>query len=780
MNVLDRKLLRELFQLKGQAIAVALIVACGIASFVTTRSTHGSLILTQATYYERYRFAQVFAQLKRAPQSLAIQLEKVLGVSQVQTRVVVDVTLDVPGLEEPASGRLVSIPELHVPELNTLFIRRGRYLNREQRNEVLVSEAFANANALDLGDQIGAVINGRWEQLRIVGIALSPEYIYEIQGGGSLFPDNKRFGVLWMGRKALATAFDMDGAFNDVAMSLEPGVSEDDVIPALDRLLERYGGLGAYGRYRQLSHRFLSDDLAGLKVSATVVPSIFLGIAAFLLNIVLTRLVRTQRESIAILKAFGYSHVAIGIHYLKFVLIIVLSGAALGTAVGLWWGSTITAFYGTFYRFPLLRYEAGSYLIATAVLVSCGAAVIGAAVAIRQAVTLPPAEAMRPEPPAQFRPTLIERMGFQALLSPIWRMIWRNIERKPVQTVLSTFGIALAIAILILGRYFADAIDHLIEVQFRHAQREHVSLLFHEPRPSRAQYEILNLPGVIRVEPFRTVAARLRFTHHTHQSGVLGLRSNGELRRLVDRHFQVHELPRTGVILTTKLAEILDVKPGQMLTVEMLEGARLVRQVRVAGLVDELIGVSAYMDSRALNTLLREDRTISGAYLSVDPQHLANLYTRLKQMPAIAGVSLRQAALDSFEKTIATSLGVFTAVLTLFACIIAFGVVYNAARIALSERERELASLRVIGFTKAEITVILLGEQAILTLLAVPLGLGLGYGCAALMPMAYNSELYRLPFVVSPSTYGFACLVVREKWRMHRTPRQPPAAGVEV
>lgn len=760
MHALDRKLWRELWQLKGQAVAVALIVACGIASFVTTRSTYASLILTQTAYYERYRFAQVFAQLKRAPQSLASRLEAIPGVAQVQTRVVVNVTLDVPGLEEPASGRLVGVPETHLPELNTLFIRRGRYLKREARDEVLVSEAFANANRLDLGDRIGAVINGRWERLRIVGVALSPEYIYEIQGSGSLFPDNKRFGVLWMGRQALATAFDMDGAFNDVAMSLVAGVSEDEVIPALDQLLERYGGFGAHGRYRQLSHRFLSDDLAGLNVSATVVPSIFLGIAAFLLNIVLTRLVRTQRESIAILKAFGYHHVSIGIHYLKFVLIIVLSGASLGTAVGFWWGSTITAFYGTFYRFPLLRYEAGWHLIATAGVVSFGAAVIGAAVAVRQAITLPPAEAMRPEPPARFRPTLIERMGLQAVLSPVGRMIARNIERKPVQTLLSVVGIALAIAILILGRFFLDAIDLMIEVQFRHAQREHMSVVFHEPRPSRARYEIANLPGVLRSEPFRVVAARLRFNHRSHQSGLLGLTATGEFRRLVDRDIRVQRLPPSGVVLTTKLAEILGVKPGQQLTIEVLEGARPVRQVTVAGLVDELLGVSAYMDIRALNSLMREGATISGAYLSVDPHQLTRLYAELKQVPAISGISLRQAALDSFEDTIATSLGVFTTVLTLFACIIAFGVVYNAARIALSERERELASLRVMGFTRAEVTVMLLGEQAVVTLMAIPLGLILGYGFAALMPRAYDSELYRMPFVVSPGTYGFACLVV--------------------
>jgi putative ABC transport system permease protein len=762
MQALNRKLMRDLFHLRGQAAAVALIVACGIASFVTMLSAYQSLELSQATYYERYRFAQVFAQLKRAPQSLSARIEAIPGVAQVRTRVVVDVTLDVPGLDEPASGRLISIPERRRPMLNDLFLRRGRYISSAHSDEVLVSEAFAEANALKLGDRLGAVINGRWEQLRIVGVALSPEYVYEIQGAGTIFPDNKRFGVLWMGRKALATAFDMDGAFNDVALSLLPRADEAEAIARLDVLLERYGGLGAYERYQQVSNRFLSDEITSLKGTATIVPTIFLGIAAFLLHVVLSRLVTTQREQIAVLKAFGYTNVAIGWHYLKLILVIVLLGATLGIVVGLWFGSAVTENYARFFRFPLLRYEAGLGLLITAVLVSSGAAILGAITAVRRAVALPPAEGMRPEPPAHFRPTVVERIGLQSFLSPVGRMILRNLERKPVQALLSILGIALAVAIIILGRYFVDALERIVEVQFYHVQREDVSIVFHEPRSARARYEVAHLPGVLHTEPFRSVPVRLRFGHRMRRSVLTGLDPAGEYRRVVDRHLRTVDLPPSGLVLTKKLAELLDVVPGQRLGVEVLEGARPVRQVPVVELVDELVGVSAYMDIRALNRLMREGRTISGAYLAVDQQQAPQLYALLKRMPAIAGVSLRQAALTSFEDTVAASLGIFTSVLVVFACIIACGVVYNAARIALSERGRELASLRVMGFTRTEIAIILLGEQALLTLAAIPVGFALGWGFSALMPLAfaYTSELYRLPVVVNRTSYAFALVVV--------------------
>lgn len=760
MNALDRKLLRDLLRWRGQILAIALVVACGIASFVSMLSAYESLKLSQATYYEQYRFAEVFAQLKRAPESLVTKIEAIPGVGQIQTRVVMDVTLDIPGRQEPAIGRLVSIPERQTPMLNDLYIRKGRYIESESGDEVLVSEAFATANKLNLGDTLGAVINGRWQRLQIVGIALSPEYVYEIRGTGDLFPDNQRFGIIWMGREALGTAFNLDGALNDLALTLRPKAIAADVIFQLDRLLERYGGFGAYERADQISNRFLSEEIAQLQGTATLVPAIFLGIAAFLLHVLLARLVSTQRDQIAVLKAFGYDNLAIGFHYLKFVLAIVLVGAIIGTGIGLWFGAAVTQNYTQFFHFPVLRYEAGIGLVIGAILISGGAAVFGAFVAVRQAVVLPPAEAMRPEPPARFRPTIIERIGLQRLLSPVGRIVLRNLERKPVQAALSMLGIAFAVAILVVGRYSVDAMNYMIDVQFRNVQREDVTIVFNEPRSARVRYDIAHLPGVMYAEPFRTVAARLRFEHRTYRLAITGLEPVRELRRLVDRNLRSVNLPLNGVVLTKKLAEILGIEPGEVLTVEVLEGARPIRTVPVVGLVDELIGVSAYMDIQALNQLMREGETISGAYLAVDASRLEQLYALLKRTPAVAGISLRKASITRFQETIAGSLGIFTTVLVIFACIIAFGVVYNAARIALSERSRELATLRIIGFSKMQTAVILLGEQAVLTLAAMPIGFVLGFGCCALMSFGYNSELYRFPLVVTRASYGFAFVVV--------------------
>jgi len=759
MSALDKKLFRDLLHLWGQVLAIALIVACGIAIFVAMQTAYESLKLSQTNYYEQYRFAQVFAQLKRAPNFLVEQIQAIPGVAQVQTRVVVDVTLDVPARKEPVTGRLVSIPERQTPMLNDVFIRQGRYIEAGQADEVLVSEAFAKANQLQLGDTLGAVINGRWQRLRIVGFALSPEYVYEIRAG-DLVPDNQRFGVLWMGRKALGTAFDLDGAFNDVSLSLLPGANPPEVIFQLDRLLEPYGALGAYSREDQVSNRFLSDEIIQLQAHARIVPAIFLGIGAFLLHILLSRLIKMQRDQIAVLKAFGYSNRAIGVHFLKFVLAIVTIGSVLGISVGLWLGSALTRVYAQFYQFPMLRYEISPLMVVVVLLITASAAIAGAFVAVRRAVLLPPAEAMRPESPALFRLSLLEQWGFQTFLSPVGRIILRNLSRKPIQAFLSILGISLAVAMLVAGGYSMNAIQYIMDVQFHTIQRDDITIIFNEPRSAGVKYEVASLPGVLLAEPFRNVPARLRFGHYSYKIGISGLEPEGELRYLVDRQLNPVDLPLDGLLLTTKLAEILQVQPGDRVVVEVLEGARPTRTVAVAGVVDELIGLSAYMDRHALNRLLQEGETCSGAFLAVDERYLESLYRQFKQTPAIASVSLRKVMLESFQKTIAQSQGIAITIQVVFACIIAFGVIYNAARIALSERGRELATLRIIGFSKMQVAVVLLGEQALLVMTAIPVGFAFGYGIAALLSLAYNTELYRFPLIITKATYAFAFVTI--------------------
>ena len=746
--------------MRGPLVAVALVAMCGVASYVSMVSTYRSLLLSQSQYYSEYRFADVFAQLKRAPNSVANEIRHLPGVAAVETRVVRDVVLDVPGMSEPATGRIVSIPNRPAAILNDLFIREGRYIAEGRSEEIIASEAFATANQLQLGDSISGVLNGRWKKLVIVGIALSPEYVYEVRSGGEFAPDSRRFGVFWMGYEALSSSFNMHGAFNDVSVTLSPGASEPETMARLDQILGPFGGTGAYGRDEQVSNRFLSDEIAQNRITGTVLPAIFLCVAAFLLSIVLSRLVNMQRAQIAILKAFGYGNGQIAAHYLKMALVPVCVSVILGIGLGVYLGSALTRIYTNFYRFPLLHYEVETRVILTTVLLSIAAAVVGALSAVRKAVNLAPAEAMRPEPPAKYQLGWTAKIGLDRLCSPAVRMIFRSLERRPVKAFITSFGMGLAIAMLIVGFYFFDAFNYMLDFQFQYVQREDVMVGFSEPRSAEAGFSLARSPGVLRSETFRVVPARLRFEHRSKRTSILGMSEKSDLRRVIDKNLIAISLPQQGLVLNSKLAQILGVQPGQAVTVEVLEGARPMLTAPVVGLADEPVGISAYMNARALNGLMHEAGTISGGFLAVDPFQLPLLYSDLKRTPAVSAIVLRDAALKSFNDILYQSLAMMTTVMVSFACMIVGGMVYNGARIALSERSRDLASLRVLGFTRREIGIMLLGEQAILTLAAVPLGFAIGYGICSLMPIWLNTELYRMPMVINRSTYAISFLVV--------------------
>lgn len=759
ISCLTRKMLRDLWGMKGQAFAIAMVLAGGVATFVMSRSVFESLLVTQSTFYRDYQFADAFVALKRAPESMRARLAEIDGIQIVETRVMAQATVQVAGYEQPVTAVILSQPDHGQPVLNQLHIKAGELASPAASNEVVISEAFAAAHALKPGDSLLATINGRQRRLRIVGAAITPEFVYQLQPG-AIIPDFKSFGVFWMARTPLAAAYDMEGAFNHAVFRLDPSANEPTVLKAIDHLLARYGAQGAHGRYYQTSHRYLTEEFKGLNQMAIMFPVIFLSVAAFLLNVVVSRLIATQREQIAILKAFGYTTAAIVWHYVSLILMITALGAAMGIAAGAWLGGLMSNLYMDYYRFPYMLYHVSPRIALTASAICATAAVAGVFHAVYAAAKLPPAEAMQPAPPARYDVSLVERLGLRRILSQPSRMIIRNLERRPVKSVLSIIGIAFACAVLVTGQFFGDSADYLVDLQFRVAQRDDMTVTFVEPTSRAAMHSLAAMRGMEYAEPFRSVPADFRFEQRHFRTSIQGLSPDGRLHRLLTRSLKQIEVPPDGILLTDHLAGMLGIRPGDLLTVEVLEGARPVRQIPVAGVVNEWIGVYGYMELPALNRMMREGSAISGVYFTADRDLQPQIFRELKEIPRVAGSTLRLQALQNFYETMAGQMLAFAFFNTILAGSIAFGVVYNSARIALSERSRELASLRVLGYTRGEISFILLGELAVLTLLGVPLGFLIGKSLGALMLMGFQTELYRFPLIIQPSTYAFAATVV--------------------
>jgi putative ABC transport system permease protein len=758
MNTLDRKLIRELGETKGQSLAIGVVIASGVAVFVMALNTLGFLTETRDAYFDRYRFADVFASVSRAPLPLVERIAEIPGVAEVQTRIVSNVTLDVPGLAEPAVGHLVSLPDDNQPTLNQLYLRRGRLPEPDREGEVLISDAFFEANQLELGDSIDAILNGRLQPLTIVGVALSPEFVLQVQAG-EMLPDDQRYGIFWMAQRQLEAAFDMDGAFNDVTLRLLRGANEKDVIDRLDRILKPYGAPGAYGREFQLSARFLSDEIRGLKATGMVAPSIFMAVAAFLVNVVLSRRIATHRTIIAALKAFGYTNSEIAIHYLKSALIVAALGSILGVLMGQWMATNLTAMYAEFYRFPTFIYRPDWRIMLLATLISLMSAMIGSLRPVLSAVALMPAAAMRPAAPAIYRRTLLELLGLTRLIPVAGRMIMRGLQRRPISAIFSSIGIAFSVAVLLVSSFIDDAIGHVIEFQYSLAERQDIQVSFVENTTPAARHELRHLSGVQRVEPYRVVPVDLRSGHRDYRTSILGLDQQRDLYRLLNTDAHPVPLPNSGVVISDILGDLLQVTIGDLLTVEVLDGAKPTHVVPIVGVAAEFSGANAYMDRNYLNRLLRETDSISGAYLAVDAAQQDELYSQLKRMPQVASVAVKQAQIQKFRETIQENQNVMQSFTAFFAAVIAIGVVYNTARISLDERSRELATLRVIGMTRGEVSTILLGELALLTAVAIPIGWAIGYGLCFAMAEGFSSETIRIPVVLRQESLARSALI---------------------
>jgi putative ABC transport system permease protein len=757
MKALDRKLARDLGRVKAQAAAIALVVAAGVSLFVATVTAYRSLRVSEHHYYTGQRFAQVWSGLARAPSSLVHDLQAVPGVSAVEGRIVERAVLDVPGLDEPASALMVSIPGRAGHALDDLHIRRGRHVEPGQADEVLVSEAFAEKNHLALGDRIAAVVAGRRVALRVVGVALSPEYVMPMPPG-ALAVDDRTFGILWMERGQLEAMVDLRGAFNEVAATLTRGADERTVIAAFDRALEPYGGQGAYGRGSHASHRMLEEHIDQLRSMALVIPSIFLLVSAFLVNVVLSRVVSTQREQIGMLKAFGYGSRRIAWHYLELTALIVAGGIAAGLPVGAWLGRGMARFYATFFRFPVLVFRPEPAVIALAAAVALGAAVLGTLGSLRRVMAMPPIVAMSAEVPT-FRRTLLDRLSVSAVFGPASRMIVRNLTRKPVRSLLAVAGMALAIAVMILGGSSADAINKMVDVRYQRAERADVTVALAHPRALGTVGDFRALPAVRDAEPFRAVPARVVGRGYVQDVSLIGLPPDSLLRRVVATDGSVVQPAPHGVAVTAWLAQKFALRPGDLVVLEIRENRRRTVTARLMNVVDEPLGLAVYMDLGALDRLLGEPQTYSGASLAVDSAHKSDLYTVLKRTPAALAVDTRVGALAAFHSMSDRAIAFIRQIEIVFSVIIAFGVVYNSARIALAERGRELATLRVLGFTRGEVSRILLGEVAFLAAPAIPLGFIVGYWLSSVLMAAMNGERMHFPVVVARPTYAFAVVV---------------------
>jgi putative ABC transport system permease protein len=759
MAPLTRKLARDLWRVKGQASAIAAVIAVGVMMLVMMTGLVNSLQSTKAAYYAQYHFAQVFASVSRAPQSALQSLADIDDVVAVDRRISGGALIDFPAESVPIRAKVLSLPDVGSPILNRYLLTGGRAIRPNHNDEILLLDGFTKARSISLGDTLDVTLYGTQRRLTVVGFARSPEFIYTT-APGEFAPDDKRFAVIWMSETALAAAFDLEGAFNEILLTLSPSANIDHIIEQLDNRLQPFGGRGAYARSEHLSERFVAEEIGGLAAMARSMPPIFLLVAAFLLNIVVSRMVQAEREQIGLLKAFGYSSIEISWHYLQFILLIALAGATLGSVAGLAAGDSMSEFYQLYFKFPVPHFTAYHSAIFLGYLVSLLAAALGASSVLSQVMRLTPAESMRPAPPADFSRSIQLQSWLTHLLDQPTKMVIREIIRRPLRTLASIVGISITMALSVSMMSLLSGFDSALELNFGTVDRSSLAVSFIEPKSDKTLVELRRLPGVIKAEPFRQLGAILKHNRHRYRTAITGLVAEPELFRAMTTTHRPIYIRSEGIIISSTLADILEIRPGEMLTVDITEGARPILTLPVINITQTLLGVAVYTQLETLNRAMGQANRVSGAYLLIDAQKADGIYQQLKNMPTVAGVSIKSEARKEFKSLMDTGAGAMRYLMALMAGIITYGIVYNSARIAFSERSRDLASLRVIGMTQAELGFILLGELGIIVFVALILGALMGYPLGLVVANAFSTDLYAIPALYSKASIGIAALAV--------------------
>lgn len=750
MKTINRKIWREIGAMKSQTITIAVVVAAGVALFVASKSSYDSLARARDLFYSSTGFASGFVSLKKAPASVVQRIAVTDGIALVESRITQEAALDFPGEKLPSAGRFISLPE----QLSRLAVRSGKLPVAE--NEVMLSEAFALANKLTPGSRLVAVLNGRRQVLKVTGTALSPEFVY-IFRPGSFMPDDKHYGILWMTRTAMENHFDYGGAFNDLAFTFAPAANTRHTLKLIDNLLEPYGGLGAYDRDKLASYAFLRDEFKQLRTNAFFLPLVFLGVAAFLLHIVATRLIARQREQIASLMALGYAQKQIAAHYLKLMVVISGSGALLGVGTGWYLGRSMTWLYGEFYRLPDLVHVFHSSVALSGLLIGASAGVFGTWFSVKKVMRMQPAQAMRPPAPESFAQSFFER--YFKNMPAITRMFLRNLMRRPARTVLTILGLSTAVMIMVLGLFMTDVMDSMLSTQFELLNRESMTVSFLRPVSASALDELRSLSGIQLVEGYRQVPVRLRHGQYTKELAITGIPQDAELRRVANERGEVITLPPEEVLLNQRIAQKMGIRPGDTLELELLEGNRRKIRVTVTNLVDEILGQGCYMRIDALSRLLGEAHSINVAALRTDALADDAIIAHLKTSSQIASVSTRAGTLKIFYEMMSRSMLAMITIIIIFASAISVGVVYNTAMILLSERTFELGSLRILGFTRAEVFEMIASELGTTVLASLLPGCVLGYFFAWLLMNTVDTEEFAIKLIITSRTYVTAMLV---------------------
>ncbi|MFZ5898466.1 MAG: FtsX-like permease family protein [Bacillota bacterium] len=769
---MTKRLLRTIWNTKGHFAAITAVITIGILVYVSMTTTFHNLNRSKELLYRETGFADYYFHVIKAPQQVTKQVERIPGVVKATGRI----QKDVPLLKENGrrgTVRLIACPLPMDAEVNRIRLLSGRLFEKEPqggRVEVLVDPQFAAANRLAVNDTISVVAEGRRVSLTVVGTAVGAEFVYPLQDAASLMPEPEAFGIVMLPLNQAQQVLNMPGQVNQLVLDLSPGADEEKIAAQVKSLIKPYGDLASYPRRQQLSDLVLEGELNQLRTTARTMPVIFLGIAAAIQFVMLGRMVKAQRTQIGVMKALGYNSGEIVVHYTGYALAAAAAGAVLGTALGLSLSSAFLQVYAEFFNLPRIVGGIHWPAVAEGLFLSLGVGTAAGLSASHSAAAVAPAESMHPEPPKSGGRVFLESWALLwQRLDPSWKISLRTVLRNRLRSGVTLVGVIFAVGLLVIGLFFRDAVDYLLREHFQRQQHYDYLVRFVSPVREHELFNLSRIDGVVKVEPVFELPVRIHFQGRSREDVLLGLSPDTSLKELIGETGQRLSLPEEGMLISRKTAEKLGVKAGDRVTVETLLGFGPSRtaDLKVTGVNSQLIGGASCVSLDQANSILQEQQLVSGAMLKVDPGRSKSVEEQIGGMTGVSSILSRQKELDTFNQNM-DSLLYSVGVMVTFAAVLGFAIVYNSAVISFSERKRELASLRVLGFTASEVSGLLFKESLLQTILGVALGLPFGRLMAEALVKAYSSDLFTMPVVIYPTTYFIAaCGGVLFVWTAH-------------
>lgn len=760
MSVLDKKLLRDLVQNKWMLLAIVAIVAVGSGCLVGFQATMQNLAMARDGYYQRCDMADFWIDLKKAPNTVMREVESIPGVARARGRIAEYVTVSLPGVEKPISGLLLSLPKRQEAIINGVILTSGGYFTENGRDEVLVSKEFADARGIKPGGTVTLVMKGHEKTLSVVGTAISSEFVYLIPPGCAT-PDPMEFGVFYVKRSLAEDELDFTGAMNSVTGVLTPQARRNPypVMLELEARLAPYGVFSATPLAQQFSNLSLSSELQGLSTMALVMPLMFLSVSALALNVLMTRLAAQQRVIVGTLKALGYGDSAIFLHFLKTGLITGAAGALAGCFLGYGISGGMVLFYRTIFTFPALDNHAypGLMTIAAAIALVFGG--LGTLRGVKHVADLSPAEAMRPPPPKEGGAIILERFpliwdrfGFS------WRTTLRNIFRNKARSLIGVFAAAMGACIVVSTFGLIDSMKYMVEFQYGKTMLADYTLNFRNELDGGAVFETARLPGVVRVEPVFNVPCTFVNGSRRHKEQVTGITKNAQLTVPFDENGRPAAIPSEGLLMAARLAGKLGLSPGGFVTVIPSKGDQRPRLFKVAGLINSMFGLAVYADYGYLNDVMGEEAAVSSARLRAvqSPAQKAAFLKDLMRYPTLMNVEVTSEQRQNMYATFVEKMGGVAYPLIFFGAVIFFGSILNASLIAIIERQREIATYRVLGYQATEIGRMLLRENLILNLTGMLFGLPLGWYMLKGMAALYTNDMYAMPAVMTGGSWAWS------------------------